>query len=348
MLVILFTLFGLLLRASMLEQPVSHDEAFTYLHYVKNPFWDAISVYDYPNNHIFYTVCAWITTRVFGLSVISLRLPAFVCGVATVPLVYLLGRRVADKTTGAIAAALSAGCYVLAEQSVDARGYSVQTRCSSRRSCSLRAWSSDPRPRSSLRSRCFARSGSSPYRRCSSEPAVCSSGGSGWCSSNPDAARRIWWRCSPKRMIGAALTLLFYAPAIRFLIHHELPGQFQARQASSSETIGVFATQLFGHFVGRMPAGWLLGVLVAVLLGIVIDLRQRRVPLALLWLSWPVVTVLVHGHMSGRHPFPRNMLFVIPLLFVLAARPIAAALAAFRAEPAVHTTSSWRSPSPQR
>lgn len=64
-----------LLRA--LRVPLTHDEAYTYLHYVRQN-WLGIILYKpphIPNNHILNTLLAKISVNIFGLSDFNLRLP---------------------------------------------------------------------------------------------------------------------------------------------------------------------------------------------------------------------------------------------------------------------------------
>lgn len=115
------------IRMGLLDAPVGYDEAFSYRHYMRLPFWRAVWTYDLPNNHIFHTVCGWFVMRALPLSEITLRLPAFVSGVAIVPLTYVLGRHVSGPTTGLVAATLVAVDPALIHYSADARGYGLQT-----------------------------------------------------------------------------------------------------------------------------------------------------------------------------------------------------------------------------
>jgi len=64
-----------LLRA--IKIPITHDEAYTYLHYVKQS-WLGIILYKpphIPNNHILNTLLAKLSINIFGLSDFNLRIP---------------------------------------------------------------------------------------------------------------------------------------------------------------------------------------------------------------------------------------------------------------------------------
>jgi len=65
----------IILRA--LRIPITHDEAYTYLHYVKQS-WLGIILYKpphIPNNHILNTLLIKLSVNIFGLSDFNLRLP---------------------------------------------------------------------------------------------------------------------------------------------------------------------------------------------------------------------------------------------------------------------------------
>lgn len=55
-----------------------------------------------------YNLFLWFWIRIAGISEIAVRFPSAVAGALAIPLIYLLGRRVAGKTTGLVAALLLA------------------------------------------------------------------------------------------------------------------------------------------------------------------------------------------------------------------------------------------------
>jgi hypothetical protein len=116
---------ALVLRLYHIRQPMRHDEAYTYLGYASLPFVDALSVYRDPNNHLFHTLLVWLSTRLLGASPPAIRLPAFVAGMLIVPMVYVLARRFADRSTALLAMALAAVWPALVLYSTNARGYSI-------------------------------------------------------------------------------------------------------------------------------------------------------------------------------------------------------------------------------
>lgn len=120
---------ALALRLYHIRQPMRHDEAYTFLGYASLPLADALSVYRDPNNHLFHTLLVWLSTRLLGTSPPVIRLPAFVAGMATIPMVYVLARRFADRSASLLAMALAAVWPALVLYSTDARGHSIVTLC---------------------------------------------------------------------------------------------------------------------------------------------------------------------------------------------------------------------------
>jgi 4-amino-4-deoxy-L-arabinose transferase-like glycosyltransferase len=72
-----------------------------------------------------FFILAWGSVKVFGLSAMALKLVSLLTGTATIPLVYLLGRRTVSGPAGLVAAALAAGCPFLIYYSSEARPYAL-------------------------------------------------------------------------------------------------------------------------------------------------------------------------------------------------------------------------------
>ncbi len=70
----LFILFYVTYKASLTS--FTHDESYTYLHYVHQPVKDIITYKDpFTNNHILNTLLMKVSEKAFGNSEIVLRLP---------------------------------------------------------------------------------------------------------------------------------------------------------------------------------------------------------------------------------------------------------------------------------
>lgn len=119
-------LVGAGLRLYYLFQPIMHDEAVNYLYFAALPLKTGLSYYPYPNNHIFYTFLTHFTTKIFGTDPWAIRLPAFVAGILLIPAIYLVIRKLYNKTAGLIAAALVVPSSQMIAYSANGRGYTVQ------------------------------------------------------------------------------------------------------------------------------------------------------------------------------------------------------------------------------
>jgi hypothetical protein len=81
-----------IVRASV--QAITQDEGDTYFWFASQPasfIWHA-----FPNNHVLNTALIWITTRVFGLSSLSLRMPALLGAAIYIAACYFLSRSLTD------------------------------------------------------------------------------------------------------------------------------------------------------------------------------------------------------------------------------------------------------------
>ena len=119
------TLLGAGIRLRFLDHPMRYDESYNYLHYAsKSPGY--IVTHYAPNNHILHTLMVYGSTRVFGTGPAALRVPAFLAGVALIPVTAWLGWMVSRRRDVALAAALAVcGSSALIEYSTNARGYSL-------------------------------------------------------------------------------------------------------------------------------------------------------------------------------------------------------------------------------
>ena len=90
--------------------------------------------YESPNNHVLHTLAAYLSVTVLGIEPWAVRMPAFLAGVAIIPVGATLARRLvwslterlsAGNLAGLWAAALLAGSSILVEYSINARGYSM-------------------------------------------------------------------------------------------------------------------------------------------------------------------------------------------------------------------------------
>src|SRR5688500_727001 len=102
------------------------DELSTYWIVAGRSLGDVLSVVrtDAEITPPLYFVATWLTTRV-DLAPELVRAPSLIAGVATIPLVYVLGMRTVGRAAGLVAAALTALSPFMVYYSAEARGYAL-------------------------------------------------------------------------------------------------------------------------------------------------------------------------------------------------------------------------------
>ncbi len=123
--VALLTVVGAVLRAVGLDAQLWWDEIYTLIETVRPPFAQLLSVFAGDNQHPLFSLLAHASIQTFGEHAWSLRLPAFLFGVASIPALYLLGGSVASRREGLLAAGFLTVSYHHIWFSQNARGYSA-------------------------------------------------------------------------------------------------------------------------------------------------------------------------------------------------------------------------------
>ncbi|MBU1943437.1 MAG: glycosyltransferase family 39 protein [Actinobacteria bacterium] len=131
--VAVLTLAGAGTRLLYLFQPVRLDEIQTFFAYIQRPLFIALTKNNPPNNQFFHTLLVKASIGVFGPHDWAMRLPAYIAGIAMIPLTYLVVRRLFDRGAvsphrwaAILAAGLVAGSSHLVDYSTSARGYTIQ------------------------------------------------------------------------------------------------------------------------------------------------------------------------------------------------------------------------------
>jgi 4-amino-4-deoxy-L-arabinose transferase-like glycosyltransferase len=119
------TALGIAVRfASLGVQSYHHDEVITAARVIPGDFGQMLrQVKASESNPPLYYVLAWGWAKAFGTDEIGLRSLSAVFGAATVPVAYLIGRELASRRTGLIAAAIVALNPMLIWYSQEARSY---------------------------------------------------------------------------------------------------------------------------------------------------------------------------------------------------------------------------------
>ena len=119
-------LIATILRLINLNQSLWLDEAINVLATIQTTFWDMLTKYPIGDFHPpGYFALLWIWTRIGGIGEIWVRVPSVIFGVATVWLVYLLGKEMISKRVGILAALFMALAPLHVYYSQEARMYSL-------------------------------------------------------------------------------------------------------------------------------------------------------------------------------------------------------------------------------
>jgi 4-amino-4-deoxy-L-arabinose transferase-like glycosyltransferase len=118
---------GAAVRVALMGEPMRYDESFTFFAYAMTPIGHITSTYDFPNNHVLYTLLTHFAWLVLGDHVWVVRLPALAAGLALIPSAYLAARALYGRSAGLVAAGLVTGLAPLIDYSVDGRGYMLGT-----------------------------------------------------------------------------------------------------------------------------------------------------------------------------------------------------------------------------
>jgi mannosyltransferase len=118
---------GAVLRLATLDlQSFWYDEAFTPVHVLHASLSATMRAMVHTENTppLWYLI-EWADARVFGTGEVALRLPSALAGIATVPVMWGIGRELAGRRAALIAAALTAVNPLFVWYSQEARAYSL-------------------------------------------------------------------------------------------------------------------------------------------------------------------------------------------------------------------------------
>src|SRR5438093_4803204 len=119
------TVLAALLRVPGLDASLWFDEIVTLVESVRQPLSEIVTTFPGYNDHPFYSLLAHRSVAGLGEHAWTVRLPAFVFGVAGIPVLYRLGAAVMGRSEGVMAALLLTVSYQHVWFSQNARGYTV-------------------------------------------------------------------------------------------------------------------------------------------------------------------------------------------------------------------------------
>ena len=118
-------LLGAAARLAWITSPIRLDEAISFMNFSRLGVVYSATHY-HTNSHTLNSLLMVLSTSLFGESEAVLRLPAFICGLAIIPLTFWVVRRVAGAPAALLSAALVAAAPGMVEFGFLARGYSIQ------------------------------------------------------------------------------------------------------------------------------------------------------------------------------------------------------------------------------
>jgi hypothetical protein len=307
------------LRLAFLGQPMRYDEAFTYAEYASRPVYVILSKYDFPNNHVFHSLCVHAVCGVLGDAPWAVRLPAFLAGLFVIPATYAAARALYDRPTALFSAALTAGSSILIEYSTNARGYTmitlfflllVRLGCSLLGQPRLLAWG------------LFALVAALGLW---TVPTMLFPYGAvvlwlAFCSWRTGQARSFLVRLAGSCALTAALTALLYAPVLLVLGIRALT----ANPFVSPTGRGSWAAQLYdmlratvSQWHREVPAPMTAALAISFLVTALGIVRPVSRAASLVWITglWSAAVVAVQ-HVV---PYERVWLFALPLYLIVAA-----------------------------
>lgn len=312
-------IIAILIRWRYLHGMMRIDESYTFLAYVCAPWWDALSVYSTTNNHVLHTILAKLSVTAFGSAPWAIRLPAFLAGLAIVPLTYLLARVLYGTTAALLASALVACSPILILYSVNARGYTLVV-AAFLASAALGAYALRRRSRpawigfavvSALG--CYA----IPIMLYPLGATVLWLALSAWIGAEPAERRPALQSLGAACVLAAALCLVFYSPVLVRSGLRELlanPWVTPSPWSQFAAMLPVSAGRLWRHLTaGESPV--VVGVAAIGLVAGVLPARgdgRWPVPLLLPALLWSAALVIA----MHRMPFLRVGIFLVPVVYL--------------------------------
>jgi 4-amino-4-deoxy-L-arabinose transferase-like glycosyltransferase len=124
-LLLLLSLIGAALRFYHLDSEMWIDEIMTLVESVRPPLAEILTRFPSGNDHLLYSVMAHLSVSGFGESAWSIRLPAALFGIASIPLLYAFGTQVTTRGEAILAATLMTVSYHHIWFSQNARGYTA-------------------------------------------------------------------------------------------------------------------------------------------------------------------------------------------------------------------------------
>ncbi|NNF43194.1 MAG: hypothetical protein HKO59_14385 [Phycisphaerales bacterium] len=120
---------GAAVRSTRMTESLWYDEIAAWRDYGMHGPRAILTTYFDPANHVAHTLLSWCAFELLASfewpAAVALRFPSFVFSLATIPILFGLGRRAGGIRVGIVAAAVAAIAPVAVLEGVEARGYSM-------------------------------------------------------------------------------------------------------------------------------------------------------------------------------------------------------------------------------
>ena len=100
-------IFTAIFRIPTLGSPLIEDEAISFNRYIEAPWQKLILNYPDTNQHTLFLLTSKIVTWIFGETEVAYRLPSFIFGVLSIPLMYRLGLAMRSPWPSALLASIT-------------------------------------------------------------------------------------------------------------------------------------------------------------------------------------------------------------------------------------------------
>ena len=118
--------FSTALRLPTLGSPLIEDEAISFNRYIDVPWKNLVLSYHDTNQHTFFLLLSKFCIWIFGESEIVFRLPSFLAGILSIPLIYRLGLLINIPWSSALISALLMGLsWPHLKYSLEGRSYAL-------------------------------------------------------------------------------------------------------------------------------------------------------------------------------------------------------------------------------
>lgn len=320
------TLVGAALRFYRLDMPLWYDEIVTLVESVRLSLAGLVTTYGGENQHPLYSLMAHLAVAAFGEHPWVLKLPAALFGVATIPLLYVVGREASGRGEATAAAVILTVSYHHVWFSQNARGYTTVLFCVLLSTYALLQWIETRR--AWLAGVFVLSTALGTYAHMTT--ALVAIGQALACavamvaSGRDDRIRTAWPGVTLLFAGAAALTVLMYAPMLADIVSVMTSGK---ASGSSHSALSWAVSAVFQGLQVGFGAMWVIAAGMVVLAAGCLSYARQRLLVALLFVL-PVIVTVGAAIVLDRPLRPRFMFFAAGFALLFTVRGAAACGAA--------------------